>query len=108
MTKLEEIFQIGEKAERLKALIEYARAVKINPQKARNAKGEVSENELAVLLFDAEQSRKTVKLQNIGLVAGALFVAAVVGFFVMILMKALQGGGMNIPAENSSEAQDGQ
>jgi len=78
-SKLARIFDIEDPQKRVETLLEYGRQLKINLVKAKSPDCTYSENELAVLIFNAENNRRMLRLSNIGVFAVALF------FFVMIL-----------------------
>lgn len=91
MSKLEEILDIPDGQKRLEALIEYASALKINYRKAKKPDGNISENELAVLIYDVEKSRKSSIFQNFGLVLGGIFLIIMVAAAIF-LFKYMSGG----------------
>lgn len=89
MSKLEQIFQIEDPNDRQRELVQYAKSLRVNTLKAKKADGSYSENELAVLIYNAEQSLKNFKFQTIALLAAAIFIMVVViagvGLFKMML-----------------------
>ncbi len=78
MSKLEQIFQLEDPKTREIELVKYAKLLKINTLKAKKADGSYSENELAVLIYNAEQFAKRSKFQTIALIVVAIFVMIVV------------------------------
>jgi ABC-type phosphate transport system permease subunit len=91
MPKLETIFQIEDNQAREKALVAYAKSLRVNVLKAKKADGSYSENELAVLIFNVEQSRKNNKFQNIAMLAVALFIMIVVVAGIVLLKIMVSG-----------------
>lgn len=91
MSKLETIFQIEDNQAREKALVAYAKSLRVNVLKAKKADGSYSENELAVLIFNVEQSRKNNKFQNIAMLAVALFVMIIVVAGIVLLKIMVSG-----------------
>jgi len=87
MTKLEKLFDIEDAAGRQKAIIEYARSLKIKILSAKKDNGEYSENILAVLIYDAEKGRKELWLKNIFLVVGAIIVLVVMTIVIFALQE---------------------
>lgn len=89
MSKLEEIFKLEDPHERQIQLVQYAKTLRVNTLKAKKADGSYSENELAVLIYNAEQSLKNFKFQTIALIVVAIFimvaVIAGIGLFKMML-----------------------
>lgn len=75
---------------RQKALMEYARSLNINPTKIKDDRDEISENRLAVLIYDTIQRRKHKKRQTITIVMVACGLL-VLGVGVMIALTRALG-----------------
>ena len=86
INQIEEILKIGEKRERQKKLREYAQRLKINLLKVRKPSGEISEDGLTVLLYDALQARTRRRSQMTGLIAVGVFILGVM--FVVFFLYA--------------------
>lgn len=91
MSKLETIFKIEDHQARQSSLVAYAKSLRVNVLKAKKADGSYSENELAVLIFNVEQSRKNNKFQNIAMLAVALFIMIVVVAGIVLLKIMVSG-----------------
>ena len=91
MSKLEELLKIGDRSARRKALLEHARGLKIDSARARKENGELDEDVLTVLIYDAQQKKSSVQTQNTGLLAGAMIVFVMVIAAIYILAKLLAG-----------------
>ncbi len=61
MIRLDELLAVADKHGRQKAIADYARTLNVNVNKARKANGEFAEEELAILIFDAEKNRQKNK-----------------------------------------------
>jgi hypothetical protein len=85
VSKLETILKIGDITERREALAEYARSLGIKVEKARKLHGEVDEDQLTVLIFNAERNRAFFRSRRFGLIFGTLFVftALMAGLFLL-------------------------
>jgi hypothetical protein len=95
-SKLEQIFALEDAAQRVPALVEYARSLKVNVLKARKENGDYSEDQLAVLIYDVEQRKKDVRAANVGLVIVAVFIflviaAGIVLTYYMVSSSAKKG-----------------
>jgi len=86
MSQLDQIFKISDDRQRLDALIDYARSLKLNYINARQPSGEYSENELAVMIYDAENLRRRVKTEHWGILFGAGIVLVVLAAFIYLLV----------------------
>ena len=86
---LESILKIADKAERQKALMEYAKTMHVNVRKAKNMKNELSEDELIVLIYDAQKSQKTALFKNVALVIGAIIISLAIMLLVSLVKKVL-------------------
>ncbi|MDP8265916.1 MAG: hypothetical protein P9M07_03095 [Candidatus Aceula meridiana] len=64
MDKIGTILAIPDEKQRQKALMEYARSLDINPTKVKDENGDISENRLAVLIYDVIQRRIHKKKQT--------------------------------------------
>ncbi|MFA5260159.1 MAG: hypothetical protein WC450_02900 [Candidatus Omnitrophota bacterium] len=84
-TKLEMIFQIEDEQERRKALVEYAKTLKVNFLHAQRTNGEYSENELAVLIYNAERTLKRTRILNVGFFVAAFFILV----FLLVVLYVL-------------------
>ena len=91
MSKLESLFKIEDNQARQSALVTYAKSLRVNVLKAKKADGSYSENELAVLIFNVEQSRKNNKFQNIAMLAVALFVMIILLAGIVVLKIMVSG-----------------
>ena len=89
MSKLDELFAIPDKSERQKEIMEYARSLRINTAKCKNEFGEISEEKLAVLLYDAQRVKDTNKIQHTALIIGGLILFGFVMFLILIISKLL-------------------
>ena len=78
--KLNEILKVGNKVNRQQALIEYAQSLHVSFDGLRKPNGEVDEDQLTVLLFNAERTRTWFRLRRMGVLAG--------GFFVLMMLIA--------------------
>ncbi len=96
MSKLEELFQIEDNLARQKALVDYAKSLKVNILKTKKTDGSYSENELAVLIYNAEQSRKDSKFQVIALFSVAVFILLAVGGGIVLLKIVTSGQGWDV------------
>lgn len=99
LNRIESLLRIEEKSARQKALLGYARLLKINVSRAEKRNGEIDEDVLTVLIHDAERSRSTRRTVNTGFIAGALFVAAVALAVIFLLVRLMdlssRGEGLN-------------
>jgi ABC-type phosphate transport system permease subunit len=89
MSRLDEIFLIENSAERQKALIDYARSLQINVIRAKRDDGDLDENTLAVMIYDALESNKCNTRQNTGLIIGTIFVLIVLGIIIYLAKRLL-------------------
>lgn len=91
MKQLEELLAIPDRKERQQALLEYARTLKVDPQKARKEGGDLSEDRLTVLIYDALQSRKMAKFQVTGLLIGGalMLIVGLIMIFLAVQMKTI-------------------
>ena len=104
MRRLEEIFKIEDEHKRQKMLVKYAKSLKINVFKAKKLNGEYSENELAVLIYNTEQSNKLAKSQMLGiLIAGLLVLLA--GVAAILLDTWLPWRSLLHPRESRERVQ---
>lgn len=90
MTKLTLIFKIEDEQERRKALLEYAKTLKVNFLHAQRTGGEYSENELAVFIYNAERALKKFWAFEVNFFVAAFVVlvslAAMIFFLVGLFM----------------------
>lgn len=64
MSKLDELLSIPNKEQRLSALTEHARSLGINVFEAEDRSGRLIEEKLALLIYDAQKSRKIARGQD--------------------------------------------
>jgi len=90
--KLEELFRIEDKAARQKAFVAYARSLRINYLRAKKTDGEYDENELAVLIYTAQETKSVNRLKNsVFLIIGIfLFGAILLAIFFMVRLLNVQ------------------
>ncbi|HPB68765.1 MAG TPA: hypothetical protein PLT76_02875 [Candidatus Omnitrophota bacterium] len=86
-TKLEVIFQIKDGPERRQALVEYAKILKVNFLHAERTGGEYSENELAVLIYNAERARRKLRIFNVGFFWPACFILICLSAILFFLLS---------------------
>ena len=91
MDKLDKIFSIVDVEQRQKELCEHARSFHISIGTVKNDKGELNENKLAVLIYEAKENQIKRKKQTIMLITlGGVFLVA--GFVaVYIVSKVIAG-----------------
>jgi hypothetical protein len=89
MSQLDEIFFMEDPARRQRALVEYARSLKVNIIKAKKDNGELDENVLAVMIYDALELNKSSKRQNAGLIIGGIFLLVVLGIIIYLAKRLL-------------------
>jgi len=89
MSKLKELLDIPDKQERLRALIDYAKKLKINYTRASSESGEISENELSILIFEAEGTKQRGAHQNLAFFIMGVFVFAVVVACIFLFTRFL-------------------
>jgi hypothetical protein len=87
MNRLEEILKIADCKKRQEQLVNYARALNVNPTRARKPNGEWDEDVLTLLIYDAGQVKKTQKFQKVGLIVGAVFLTLMGVALISFLAK---------------------
>jgi len=90
-SRLDELLKMEDRVARQKAMLEYSRALKVDSARARNEDGDLDEDVLTVLLYDAQQKKSSVRTQNTGLLVGAVIVALVVIAAIYLLARLLAG-----------------
>lgn len=90
MSKLDEIFSIINENERCEALIKYARTLNIKAKTVKNQDGGISENKLAVRIYEAEQARKNNALRNTVFIFMAAFFVGII-FILVFMLKRIMG-----------------
>lgn len=89
MNKLDALLSIVERKERQQALLEYAKAFKIDSTQVRDTVGNINEEKLAVLIFDAQKARLTSRNSNSRFTGIALVVTAILMMAIIFLPKWL-------------------
>ena len=84
--KLEGILKIGDIVQRQEALITYARSLQVNAQDARKFNGEIDEDQLTVLIFNAERTRTMFRFRKIGLLVATflLFITLIAATIIFV------------------------
>ena len=90
MSKLSQLIEIPQKEERQKVLLEYAKQLRINVAKVKNQEGQINEEELVVLIYDAEQGKKTSQHQNMAFLVVGIFVALALFALIFLLSRLLR------------------
>ncbi|HOW35034.1 MAG TPA: hypothetical protein PL155_01275 [Candidatus Omnitrophota bacterium] len=105
MNTLDELLAIPDKTERHKALVDLARSFNINIAQVKEPNGEIREEELAVLIFEAQEKKKKKQFQNIAVVVVGIFFVIITLIFMGTLSKLLSGlkGGFGAGTETSPE-----
>jgi len=91
-SKLGEIFKVEDPAKRTEQLVAYAKRLKVNVLKTKKENGDYSEDQLAVLIYDAEERQRQNQLSNIGLIMGALFIFFVLLVGILLLQYMIASG----------------
>ena len=91
MDKLDELLLIPDEQKRQKALLEHARSLRLSIAKAKNVDGSLSEEKLAILIFDSQKNKRNSRYQNLGFLGIGIFLAAVFGMLVILAMKIVKG-----------------
>ncbi len=86
-TKLEVISKIKDGQERRQALVEYAKILKVNFLHAERTGGEYSENELAVLIYNAERARRKLRVVRVGFFVPAFFILILLVVIIFLLLS---------------------
>ncbi|MDD3375744.1 MAG: hypothetical protein PHY73_08520 [Candidatus Omnitrophica bacterium] len=91
MDKLDKIFLITDAEQRQKELCDCARSFNISIGKVKNEKGELNENKLAVLIYEARENQIKRKKQTIMLITLGLVVLAAGLVSIYVISKVLAG-----------------
>jgi len=90
--KLEEALKIGDRTERQRLLLNYARSLNVNIEMARKANNEIDEDALTVLIYNAQRTRTFFQLRNTGAWFGIILILFMIlaGIFLAIKMKMIR------------------
>jgi len=89
VSKLDELLKMEDRVARQKAMLEFARALKVDSFRARKEDGDLDEDVLTVLIYDADLQKSSVRTQNTGLLVGAVLVALMVIAAIYLLARLL-------------------
>jgi len=91
VSQLDKILSVPNEKERLDQLVSYARALKLNFNKARKQNGQINEEELAVLIYDVEQNRRGNKNQQLAALAVYFFIFSAVLVAILLFQRIWAG-----------------
>lgn len=78
-SKLAGILKIGDSTARQQSLMDYAGSLNINITNVRKLSGDIDEDQLTVLIFNAERTRTMLRLGKTGFFLGVFFI------FIMLI-----------------------
>jgi len=91
MTKLAELLEIVDRWERQRALVDYAQALGVNYNQAKNHLGELIEEKLVLMIFDAMANKKTYQSKDLKVLVIVLGIGVVVMFMIASVPRLITG-----------------
>lgn len=85
--KLEGILKIGDFTKRQQSLMDYAGSLNINITKVRKLNGDIDEDLLTVLIFNAERTRTMLRFGRTGFFVGVFFIFIMLIAVIFLFLK---------------------
>ena len=91
MTKLSELLEIVDRWERQRALVDYAQVLGVNYNQAKNHLGELSEEKLVLMIYDAQARKRTYYSRDLKVLVIVFSVGVVMMFLITLLPRLITG-----------------
>ena len=102
-SRIEKILAIETEDKRVEELVSYARKLRLNVLKTRDEAGKYSENQLVVLIYDAEQRIRDRRASNLGMVFIAFFIFVVFMAVLALTYYMVISARNNQPVKKASD-----
>lgn len=86
-SKLDGILKIGDSTTRQQSLMDYAGSLNVNTTKIRKLNGDIDEDQLTVLIFNAERTRTMLRFGRTGFFLGVLFIFIMLIAAIVLFLK---------------------
>lgn len=103
-SRIEKILAIEDEDKRVETLVGYARKLRLNVLKTRDETGKYSENQLVVLIYDAEQGMRDRRAANLGMVFIAFFIFVVAAAALALTYYMVVSGRSHQPLKKTIDA----
>ena len=103
-SRIEKILAIDVEDKRVEELLNYARKLRINVLRARDESGKYSENQLVVLIYDAEQRIRDRRASNLGMIFIAFFIFVVAMAALALATYMVLSARNNHPGKKTIDA----
>ena len=105
MKELDALLAIADLNKRQSALVQYAKALGLNPRLAAGENGELNEEKLIIMIYDALQEQRTERKKDVNFVGIGIFYLVVMIAIMAVLPRIIKMFGETKEAELNVESQ---